>query len=127
MWNETEVIDIENYCSECGTKIRPKARFCEGCGKKIQTSDEIKEQFIKEIEQEVRTNPKKELLAEFQTENACQMQEEKERKLHKNKSTKNIVLYKKGDWKYVIIILGAIFGAFLLFDLVIFILSSVFR
>ncbi len=120
------MIYIESYCSLCGTKLRPQAKFCEGCGKKIQISDESKEQLIKEIEQEIKTKTRQEVLAEIQAEKAHQLQAAKGLGLSKKKSTQGIVIYKKGDWKYAIIILAAIFGAFLLFDLVIFILSFTF-
>ena len=100
MRNEIEVMRIENYCSKCGTKTRPQAKFCEGCGQKIQTSDEAKEQLIKEIEQEIKTKTRKEVLAEIQIEKAHQMQAEKERVSSQKKSSQEIITYKKGDWKY---------------------------
>ena len=103
------MMDIENYCSKCGTKLRPQARFCEGCGKKIQISYESKEQLVKEIEQEIKAKTRQEVLAEIQINEARQKQEAKGGELSKKKSTQGIVVYKKGDWKYALILITIIF------------------
>jgi hypothetical protein len=103
LWDEIEVIHIDNFCNKCGTKIRPHANFCEGCGQKIQTQDEMKAQLIKEIEQEIKTKTRNELLAEIQVaeKRTHQLQTEKQQELNQKKSTDDIIIYKKGDWVYV--------------------------
>jgi len=95
------VIYIESYCSQCGTKLRPQAKFCEGCGKKVQTSDESKEQLIKEIEQEIKTKTRKEVLAEIQGEKARCIQVEKGRKSR--------ITNKEREWMYIAILSVIIF------------------
>jgi hypothetical protein len=97
---------IDNFCNECGTKIRPQAKFCEGCGRKIQTQEEMKVQLIKEIENEVKTKTRNELLAEMQVSKDI----EKERNLNPKKSTDDsIIFYKKGDLYYAIVIIVFLF------------------
>lgn len=29
--------EVSNFCDECGTKLKPKAKFCPKCGKKMNT------------------------------------------------------------------------------------------
>jgi uncharacterized Zn finger protein (UPF0148 family) len=62
------VIEMAEYCNNCGTKLRKDGIFCEGCGRKIITGEEYKKQRELELRKEMEAKLKKEIEEEIRKE-----------------------------------------------------------
>lgn len=88
MWKAGEVIQMSEYCPDCGTELRKDARFCEGCGKQIIQpihQNKTKEQIEKDLKEKIEEEYKERELEEFRKLREKELREEKNQEIEEKK------------------------------------------